>query len=778
MRVPAGGLWGWIRTAQVLVTGNSCCLVTLSLLPAMLIAPQCSSASAAMLQATSQTDVGTVAEMSVADVTGVVRKSLVQIRATARDGSDQGIGAGFVIDDKGLVVTARHVIGDGRDFVVDLPDGSSSRVTEVYASSSQLDVAIIRMETTSLPPLTLATPELVQQGRDVVALGHPRGLRDSVVSGVISGRREIDGINMIQLAMPIEPGNSGGPVVDRQGRVLGVVTLKSTSSDNLGFAIPVDDVRKLLTDPNPVPMEKWRTIGALDPRHWSVQFGANWRQHAGRILVNGMGTSFGGRTLCLQNAGPPGDVFEIRVRVKLDDERGAAGLVFHSDGGDLHYGFYPSGGGLRLTRFAGSDVNSWTILHNSPHPAYRPNEWNVLSVKVRPGLISCFVNGELVTESTDTAFTTGKVGLAAFRGTEADFRNFEVAAELPSVHPDQPTTDRLSDIISRISESRPATTEQLNELVPFADYTTDYFEKEAQRLERRAKQLRKTASDLHQTAVRKQILEEFAIESSPDRKPDLLKLSLLVAKLDNPDVDVAAYLERVDAMADEVKSTFAADAAMTERLQKLDEYLFTAQGYHGSRFEYYTRSNSYLNEVIDDREGLPITLSVLYLAMAERLGIPMSGIGLPGHFVVRYEAEKQEDSVLIDVFERGKRLTSEEAANIVLAAGAPNIPEFYAPQTTQQIIRRMLANLLGLAEQDRVDDDALRYLELLVELAPEELEYRAKRLELRARTDRLAEAIEDVNWFIDKESVETDQDRLLELRAELQRQLERQNETP
>src|SRR5262249_1120227 len=145
----------------------------------------------------------------------------------------------------------------------------------------------------------LGDAEKLKIGQDVVALGNPQGLKYSVVSGVVSGRRTFDGRSMIQLAMPIEPGNSGGPLVDRLGRVQGVLTLKSVVTANLGFAMPVNALRPLLEKPNPVPMAKWLTIGALDPEDWTTVFGARWRQRAGRILVDGTGKGFGGRALCL-----------------------------------------------------------------------------------------------------------------------------------------------------------------------------------------------------------------------------------------------------------------------------------------------------------------------------------------------------------------------------------------------------------------------------------------------------------------------------------------------
>src|SRR5262249_37001522 len=153
----------------------------------------------------------------------------------------------------------------------------------------------------------------------------------------------------------IEPGNSGGPCLDRRGRVLGVVTMKSAVTENLGFAVEVNSLKPLLEKPNSVPIARWLTIGAIDPKEWTTLFGARWRQRAGRIEVSGAGDGFGGRSLLLWNGDVPEKPFEIGVMVKLNDEAGAAGLVFHADGGNKHYGFYPSAGKLRLSRFDGAD---------------------------------------------------------------------------------------------------------------------------------------------------------------------------------------------------------------------------------------------------------------------------------------------------------------------------------------------------------------------------------------------------------------------------------------
>ncbi|MCA9066166.1 MAG: trypsin-like peptidase domain-containing protein, partial [Planctomycetaceae bacterium] len=527
-----------------------------------------------------------------------VRKSLVVIRAGTRDGTDQGIGTGFVISEDGLVATARHVIGDGRPLSVELPQGGRAEVTEVFATSSQLDLAILRISNHSLPALPLGTAADIVQGRDVIAMGHPRGFRNSVVKGVISGHRSIEGVDMLQLAMPIEPGNSGGPLVDLDGRVLGIVTLKSTVSNNLGFALPVNLLADLRNDPNPVPMDRWQTIGALNPREWTVVFGGRWRQRAGRIVAEGTGVGFGGRTLCVSQSPPPGEQYDVQVTVRLEDESGAAGLILHSDGGDRHYGFYPSNGNLRLTRFDGPDVNSWTILHNAPHPAYRAGEWNQLRVRVTAEGLECLVNDQVVVTSDDDVLPTGKVGLASFRGTEATFRQFQCAAEIGAAAHSDELRSRLEMVTDSLTLRRPAPATLVEELMAGSEQSGRYLKQKSQDLRLLADQLQQLAVEVHQADIRDQLLKALLLKSPDDdesdddesdddesdddesdddesvtgeRKPDLERAALLIARFDNEEVDVQAYQQRIESMAAEIRSALPENADSTQRLKALDD---------------------------------------------------------------------------------------------------------------------------------------------------------------------------------------------------------------
>ena len=126
----------------------------------------------------------------------------------------------------------------------------------------------------------------------------------------------------------------------------------------------------------------------------------------------------------------PETPFELAVEVKIDDESGAAGLVWAADGGDRHYGFYPSAGQMRLTRFDGANVFSWTILDQRLTRHYLPGDWNRLKVRNEGNRFYCYVNGNLIFESSDRGLSGGRAGLAKFRNTVASFRNFQLGTKV------------------------------------------------------------------------------------------------------------------------------------------------------------------------------------------------------------------------------------------------------------------------------------------------------------------------------------------------------------
>jgi serine protease Do len=703
--------------------------------------------------------------LSVERTVEQVKRSLVAISVAARDGRQQGMGTGFIISPEGLVATNLHVIGDGREFTIETVQGVQLPVLAIHASDRFHDLAVIKVDPQgqTLPYLQLGGIGQVQQGQTVVVMGSPLGLKHSAVSGVISAIRNIDGKEMLQLAMPIEPGNSGGPVVDLHGRVHGVVSLKSVLDEDVGFAVDAEQLGPLLEKPNPISVERWVTIGSINRAEWEPRLGARWRQRGGHLLVSGHGTGFGGRSLCLAQRKPPANSYELGVAVKLDDESGAAGLIFHSDSQDKHYGFYPTGGQLRLTCFRGPTVYSWKILETVSSKHYRPGHWNHLKVHIADEKISCYVNDHLVIESTDKTFVSGRVGLAKFRHTVASFRKFQVAQQLP---PSQLTPEQTRQLVALVDGLPEFERIQPGQLEPFHNdgaAVAEMFERRADLLEQRAKDMRRLAIDVHVRGVATE-LNRLATKAG---EFDLLRGALLLAKMDERDLDVEAYVNQLDKMTGEIKSALPHDPDERTRLVALNAYLFQQNGYHGSRFEYYHRANSYLNRVIDDREGIPVTLSVLYMEMGRKLGLKIDGVGLPGHFVVRHVSSDGSDQ-LVDVFEGGKFISHEDAEAIVLRyVGRPLQDEDFQPTPPKEILRRMVRNLGALAERDRDSEALLRYVDAMIGLFPQEGGLRHDRGVLRAMTGRNAAALADFDWVLKQQLPGLDLQKVRELRLRL-----------
>ena len=224
------------------------------------------------------------------------------MRQAGRTGRDGGVGSGFVVAEGGLIATNFHVIGEGRAVMVELPDGRQVPVTVVHATDRTLDIAVVKIDDPGLPVMSLGDSDAVADGSALVALGAPQGLRASASQGALSARRELPefpGLKMLQIAMPIEPGNSGGPVLDLHGRVQGLVTLRSLRTENLGFAVPVNALKVLLEKPNPIPMSRWQTIGALDSRVWKpVAEGVHWFSARGESAPRGAGQGSAGAPSC------------------------------------------------------------------------------------------------------------------------------------------------------------------------------------------------------------------------------------------------------------------------------------------------------------------------------------------------------------------------------------------------------------------------------------------------------------------------------------------------
>jgi regulator of sirC expression with transglutaminase-like and TPR domain len=208
-----------------------------------------------------------------------------------------------------------------------------------------------------------------------------------------------------------------------------------------------------------------------------------------------------------------------------------------------------------------------------------------------------------------------------------------------------------------------------------------------------------------------------ALLQGPDNSIDLARAALAVARLEHPDLDESFELGRLDALATRAGAGRRADAAALEKLRR---FLFEEEGFRGNDGEYYDPRNSCLNDVLDRKLGIPITLSVLTMEVGRRVGIEIAGVGLPGHFIV--SASVGGKPVLLDPFNGGSVLTPATAAEVAArAVGRPVKLEeaHWTPCSRRQIVVRMLRNLKTIYAKQKAWDRALGVIDRLLLIDPE-----------------------------------------------------------
>lgn len=191
------------------------------------------------------------------------------------------------------------------------------------------------------------------------------------------------------------------------------------------------------------------------------------------------------------------------------------------------------------------------------------------------------------------------------------------------------------------------------------------------------------------------------------------RAALDIARLEYPDLNPEPWVERLDAIAAEIGRRIGPAAPGEEFVDLANLYLFGELGLRGNERHYYDPRNSCLNDVLDRRLGIPITLSVIYMEVARRLGRTVHGIGLPSHFLVQYDDGRF--STYLDPFHGGEPLTRSECAGMIMRlTGAEPPPSAFVPFTPKQIAIRMLQNLKGVYVANGSYDRALEAIDLII----------------------------------------------------------------
>ena len=187
----------------------------------------------------------TEAALSSAEVTSLTRRSVVVIECSAPDGSS-AMGSGFYVDPSGFIASNAHVVAGCSDILIRDEGSDVPKLGRALLLDEDRDIAIVGVQRTTRPALTLASPASVQQGQRVYAVGHPEGLEYTVSEGIVSAFRDLAGTRLIQTTAPISPGSSGGPLVNSRGQAVGMTTLFLKVGQNLNFAVPADAIRDAL----------------------------------------------------------------------------------------------------------------------------------------------------------------------------------------------------------------------------------------------------------------------------------------------------------------------------------------------------------------------------------------------------------------------------------------------------------------------------------------------------------------------------------------------------
>jgi hypothetical protein len=183
------------------------------------------------------------------DPAAIAKKTLpAVVTVKARLAGGDRAASGFIVDSSGTLVTNLHVIRGATALAVRTAGGEVYDDVRVRAVDERRDLAVLQVAAFGLPTVPLGDSDSLQPGQRVLVVGNPLGvLEGSVSTGVVSGVREMDGYKVVQTDASVNPGNSGGPMVDDGGRVIGVVTFKLVNAENLNFAVPINYVRGMLT---------------------------------------------------------------------------------------------------------------------------------------------------------------------------------------------------------------------------------------------------------------------------------------------------------------------------------------------------------------------------------------------------------------------------------------------------------------------------------------------------------------------------------------------------
>ena len=248
-------------------------------------------------------------------------------------------------------------------------------------------------------------------------------------------------------------------------------------------------------------------------------------------------------------------------------------------------------------------------------------------------------------------------------------------------------------------------------------------------------------------------LRQFSALVEPAREDGSIPLAaaaLAIARTEYPELDPSPYLARLDEMAQRAQRRMRKSPTAHEAITLLNQVLFAEEGLRGNREDFYDPRNSFLNDVLDRKLGIPITLSVVYLEAARRTGFPLAGVGMPGHFLLKhYDVVAGE--IFIDAFNRGAILTRDECQrrlDEVYGGQVDMRAEYLQPVTHREILSRMLNNLRQIYSTRQDGRKGLAVLDLLLAIPPISPDLFRERALLRLNLEQYVGAAHDLSKYL------------------------------
>jgi regulator of sirC expression with transglutaminase-like and TPR domain len=247
----------------------------------------------------------------------------------------------------------------------------------------------------------------------------------------------------------------------------------------------------------------------------------------------------------------------------------------------------------------------------------------------------------------------------------------------------------------------------------------------------------------------------------PDEEVDLGRASLAIAYQEYPNLDIESYLVRLNQLATLIQDRSGEENDPYRTIAATNYVLYRQERFQGNRDSYYDPRNSFLNEVMDRKCGIPITLSVLYMEVARRVGLLLHGVGFPGHFLVKYATDEEE--IIIDPFHGGEVRSVEDLEKMLDEIYRGQVafqPEFLSPVSKKQIIKRMLNNLKAIYLHQGDLLRALSIVERLVILEPNSPQELRDRGLLYLRLEYFPQALQDLEAYLTRAFPREDADEI------------------